>query len=71
MPIKIDYTKCCWKDSKCSSSDCGCGTCCSGCVEVCAVGALKRKKKLEYYPKKCINCQACVSACKHNAISCI
>ncbi len=67
MPIKIDYKKCCWKDGKCTS--CGCGTCCEGCVEICPVKALKRGKKVIYDKKKCINCGACVSACKHGAIS--
>lgn len=65
--IKIDYKKCCWKESKCTS--CSCGGACIGCVEVCPVSALKRKKKLEYDKKKCIDCGACISACKHDAIS--
>ena len=70
MPIKIDYKKCCWKDGKCSSCGCGgSGTACNGCVEVCSVGALSRKNKLEIDRKKCVACGVCVGACKHNALS--
>ena len=67
MPIKIDYKKCCWKNGKCSS--CGCGGACIGCVEACPIGALKRKTKLEIDRIKCLECGACVNACKHDAIS--
>ena len=69
MPIKIDYKKCCWKEGKCSSCGCGSGSCCNGCVEVCSVGALTRGKKLEIDKDKCIECGACVQACKHKALS--
>ena len=68
--IKIDYDKCCWKDGKCVS--CGCGgstTACEGCVEACPVGALERKDKLVLDTDKCVDCGACVSACKHEALS--
>jgi len=67
MPIKIDYEKCCWKDGKCTS--CSCGGKCVGCVEVCAAGALKREDLVVFDKDKCIDCGACVNACKHDAIS--
>jgi ferredoxin len=72
MPIKIDYKKCCWKDGKCTSCTCGKSgkaTACVGCVEACPVGALTRGKKVVLDASACIECGACVSACKHNAIS--
>lgn len=67
MPIKIDYAKCCWKDGKCAS--CNCGKACVGCVEVCPVQAITRGKQLEIDTKICIECGACISACKHEALS--
>ncbi len=69
MPIKIDYEKCCWKDGKCTS--CSCKGECNGCVEVCPTGALTRGNKIEFNPKKCIDCGACVNSCEHGAISLI
>ena len=68
MKLKIDYKKCCWKDNKCSSCACSSKKC-IGCVEACPVGALKRKKVLEWDKSKCTECGACVSACKHKALS--
>ncbi|MCX6744598.1 MAG: 4Fe-4S binding protein [Candidatus Parcubacteria bacterium] len=67
MPIKIDYAKCCWKDGKCTG--CTCGKACVGCVEACPVEALSRAKQVRIDPKKCIECGACVTACKHEALS--
>ena len=67
MAIKIDYSKCCWKDGKCVS--CSCGGACVGCVEACPAGALERKKQLEYKPELCTDCGLCVAACKYKAIS--
>lgn len=68
MPIKIDYKKCCWKDGKCSSCKCG-NSKCEGCVEACPVNALERKKLVTFNKDLCIDCYACVDACKHGAIS--
>ncbi|MDP2907727.1 MAG: 4Fe-4S binding protein [Nanoarchaeota archaeon] len=69
MAIKIDYKKCCWKDGKCTSCGCGKGKACIGCVEACPVSALKREKLVVLDKEKCIECGACVNACKHGAIS--
>lgn len=65
--IVIDYKKCCWKDGKCTS--CSCGGACDGCVEACPAGALERKKSVVFYADKCVDCGACVAACKYNAIT--
>ena len=67
MVAKIDYSKCCWKDGKCSS--CSCCRTCNGCVEACPVEAITRKKKVVIDKKKCISCSACVIARKYGAIS--
>jgi len=70
MAIKINYSKCCWKDGKCTSSCCGKSSKkCEGCVEACPNGALKRGKLVKVDNSKCISCGACISACKHGAIS--
>jgi ferredoxin len=69
MPLKIDYKKCCWKDGKCSSCGCGKEKACVGCVEACPVDALSRKKKLEINRDLCIECGACIAACKHDALT--
>lgn len=67
MPIKIDYEKCCWKEGACTS--CGCGGACKGCVEACPTEALVRGDKIEFNPEECTDCQACIAACEHGAIS--
>ncbi len=67
MAIKIDQSKCCWKDGKCTS--CSCGTACTGCVEACAMGAISREDTVKVDSDKCIDCGACISFCKHGAIS--
>jgi NAD-dependent dihydropyrimidine dehydrogenase PreA subunit len=66
MALIIDYKKCCFENGKCKS--CSCGKACTGCVEVCPVEALSRKDKLVLDKNKCIECGACVEACKHNAL---
>ena len=66
MPLKIDYAKCCWQDSKCTS--CCCGSTCVGCVEACPVGAISREDVVKIDTEKCIECGACIPACKHEAL---
>lgn len=66
--IKIDYDKCCFKDGQCVSCSCG-GASCSGCVEACPAQAIVRNKVVEVNQNKCLDCGACVAACKHGAIS--
>lgn len=68
--IAIDHEKCCWKDGKCVSSCCGSTKSkCDGCAEACPVGALERKNFVVFYSDKCIDCGACITACKHDAIT--
>jgi len=69
MSIRIGYSKCCWQDGKCVSCDChGNGGECSGCVEICPVGAITRKEKVEIDREKCIECGACAAVCPKSAI---
>jgi ferredoxin len=67
MPIKIDYSKCCWKDGKCQQCSCAGG--CEGCVEVCPVQAITRQDQLKIDDSICIDCGACIYSCKHEALS--
>lgn len=67
MAIKIDYNKCCFKDSKCSN-DCDCVDKECGCVSSCAVGAISKNKKIEINPEKCMDCGACVFSCPNGAL---
>lgn len=67
MPVEIDYKKCCWKNGNCTG--CSCQGTCIGCAEACPVQAITRKKKVIVDEKKCIECGACISACKYHAIS--
>jgi Fe-S-cluster-containing hydrogenase component 2 len=84
MPIKIDYKKCCYRDGACQ--ECKCKKAkdaelrskakgkseCNGCAEACPTGALVRGKNLiEYNKKLCIDCGACIPACKYDAIKLI
>jgi Fe-S-cluster-containing hydrogenase component 2 len=38
-------------------------------VEACPAGALERKKSVVFYSDKCVDCGACIAACKYNAIT--
>ena len=67
MPIKIDYAKCCWQDGQCTS--CLCGKACVGCVEACVVKAISRQDVVKIDQIKCTECGACITACKHSALS--
>ena len=67
MVVKIDYKKCCWKDGKCTS--CRCGGACDGCIKACPFEAITRGKVVKVDPDKCTDCGACISSCKHGAIS--
>jgi Fe-S-cluster-containing hydrogenase component 2 len=67
MSIIIDYDKCCWKDGSCQS--CSCEKACVGCVEACPVQAITRENIVKINTSECIECGACVSACKHQALS--
>jgi Fe-S-cluster-containing hydrogenase component 2 len=67
MKILVDYSKCCWKDGKCSA--CNCGGNCNGCVEICPVQAISREDIVKINDESCISCGACISACEHSALS--
>ena len=67
MPVVVNKELCCWKEGKCTS--CSCGGACTGCVEVCPVQAITREDVVKIDATKCIDCGACLSACKHNALS--
>jgi|SRR3989339_868897 len=69
MPIQINYSNCCWQHGQCQSCSCGqpAGAC-VGCVEACPVGAITRGERVEIDAGKCIDCGACVAACKHGAL---
>jgi len=67
MAVKIDYKKCCWKNGR--YTNCSCNGACIGCAEACPNNAISRKDNVIVDTKKCIECGACVIACKHNAIS--
>lgn len=67
MAIKVDFEKCCWRDGACQQ--CSCGGACTGCAEVCPVQAITREDVIKIDLEKCIDCGACVSACKYMALS--
>ncbi|MDD2679113.1 MAG: 4Fe-4S binding protein [Candidatus Nanoarchaeia archaeon] len=66
--IVVDYEKCCWKNGSCTGCSCGSKTCANGCVEACPANAITRKKILKIDKNKCIDCGACVIACKKRAL---
>lgn len=65
--IKINYDKCCWRDGECTS--CSCDEECTGCLEACPVEAITRDDKVVIDNEKCIDCDACISACEKGALS--
>ena len=71
--IIIDYDKCCWKNGACSK--CGCssgnfsGNCCDGCAEACPTEAITRADKLIIDQDLCIECNVCIEACEHGALT--